>query len=60
MEQWIYWVERITPSLEGNQFRTSDVNKTLNESGRDGWELVNIIQSQPQVLLALYKRKIVI
>jgi hypothetical protein len=60
-DQWIYWVEEIGPSGAGcERLRLSDINKALNESGRLGWELIGIIQSQPQELLAFYKRKIII
>jgi hypothetical protein len=58
---WTYFVERITPSIQGSlEFRMSDVNKALNEDGREGWELVSIVQTQPGVLLAFFKKKLVI
>ncbi len=61
LEQWIYWVETITPAIIGSDnFRDSDINKALNESGRLGWELVGIIQVHPLEILAFYKRKNVI
>jgi hypothetical protein len=60
-QQWIYWVETITPCTPGSeQFRLTDINKALNESGRIGWELVGIIQTKPLELWAFYKKKLVI
>jgi hypothetical protein len=58
-QQWIYWVETITPNPLGDeQFRLSDINKALNESGRIGWELVGVIQTKPLEILAFYKRRL--
>jgi hypothetical protein len=60
-QQWVYWVETITPCLLGSeQCKLTDINKALNESGRIGWELVGVIQTKPQELLAFYKRKLTI
>jgi hypothetical protein len=42
MEQWEYKVEKWQSSLYG----TGDVEQKLNEFGKKGWELVNII---PQI-----------
>jgi hypothetical protein len=61
MEQWTYWVEKVTLSVEGSQhLKLADVNRILNESGREGWELISMVQVQPHVLLAFFKRKLVI
>jgi hypothetical protein len=61
VDTWTYYVEKITPSIQGSlEFRLSDVNKTLNEDGREGWELVALVQTQPGVLLAFFKKKLVI
>ncbi len=60
MDQWIYFVEKIALPNEKNQVRISETNKELNNLGRDGWELVNVIQTQPGEWVGFYKRKILI
>jgi hypothetical protein len=60
MHQRQYWVQRITPDLGGEKFRDSAINTKLNELGHDNWELVNVMQTEPLVLLAFFKRKFII
>jgi hypothetical protein len=60
MEKWEYFIETIYRPDPRQQFRIPDINIMLNNNGCEGWELVNILQSQSGEWLGVFKRKLVI
>ncbi len=60
MDKWEYFIETIFRPDSRQLFRISDINIMLNNNGREGWELVNIIQLQSGEWLGIFKRKLVI
>ncbi len=54
--RWDYRTVRIKPSLLGT-FDTETLDAALQREGRDGWELVNALQTGPlQPILLFFKR----
>jgi hypothetical protein len=54
MDKWEYGVERLNVSGE---IAIRDAEKQLNDSGREGWELVSVVPSTGGYLL-FFKRPV--
>jgi hypothetical protein len=60
LEHWLYFVQIINQPDSQNRVRIVDVNNELNNLGREGWELVTILQKPSGEWIGFFKQKLVI
>ena len=56
-KRWSYLTVEVKPSWTG--LKPEDMQTELNRHGQLGWELVNVLQTQPMgVALLLFKKEV--